>query len=290
MRGEVAVTFTTNRTERAAPGAELRGGDRTLVIASVAPAPRQVARPLRGRRRPHRSRGSARNRAHCAAARARGRARGRRVLGARAHRFARVVDPAGGDLGTVVGGRGEPGARPARARHAVHSSRSCSWCDTSTARWSSTCPTGCSTSDARRRVHDLPRVLRRTAARLAARARPRVGLLDVRVHDPREFTTDRHRSVDDTPFGGGAGMVMMPEPLFAAVEASGAPRPLLLLSAAGPRFDQARARELARGCRGSHSSAGATRASTSGLPITCATASCRSATTCSPAVRRPPSW
>ncbi len=56
-----------------------------------------------------------------------------------------------------------------------------------------------------------------------------------------------HRSVDDAPFGGGAGMVMMPEPIFAAVEAVQPPRPLLLLSASGPRFDQARARELAAG-------------------------------------------
>ena len=73
------------------------------------------------------------------------------------------------------------------------------------------------------------------------------GLLDVRLHDPREFTADRHRSVDDEPFGGGAGMVMTPEPLFAAVEAVGPDRPLLLLSAGGRRFDQDRARELAAG-------------------------------------------
>ena len=73
------------------------------------------------------------------------------------------------------------------------------------------------------------------------------GLLDVRLHDPREFTADRHRSVDDAPFGGGPGMVMAPEPLFAAVEAADPPRPLLLLSPAGERFDQARARELAAG-------------------------------------------
>jgi tRNA (guanine37-N1)-methyltransferase len=73
------------------------------------------------------------------------------------------------------------------------------------------------------------------------------GLLDVRVHDLREHTTNRHRTVDDTPFGGGAGMVMMPEPLFAAVEAVDPPRPLLLLSASGARFDQARAGQLARG-------------------------------------------
>src|SRR5256886_10036464 len=79
---------------------------------------------------------------------------------------------------------------------------------------------------------------------LLGRARER-GLLDVRVHDPREHTTDPHRSVDDTPFGGGAGMVMTPEPLFAAVEAVEPPRPLLLLSAAGTRFDQRRAERLA---------------------------------------------
>jgi tRNA (guanine37-N1)-methyltransferase len=70
-------------------------------------------------------------------------------------------------------------------------------------------------------------------------------LLDIRLHDPREFATDVHRSVDDQPFGGGAGMVMTPEPLFAAVEAAKPPRPLLLLSAGGRRFDQEYARELA---------------------------------------------
>jgi tRNA (guanine37-N1)-methyltransferase len=50
------------------------------------------------------------------------------------------------------------------------------------------------------------------------------GLLDVRVHDLRDFTTDRHRVVDDVPFGGGPGMVLKPEPLFAAVEAIAAGR------------------------------------------------------------------
>ncbi len=71
------------------------------------------------------------------------------------------------------------------------------------------------------------------------------GLLDVRVHDLRSVTTDPHRSVDDAPFGGGAGMVLMPEPIFATVEAVDPPRPLLLLGPAGRRFDQAAARELA---------------------------------------------
>jgi tRNA (guanine37-N1)-methyltransferase len=79
---------------------------------------------------------------------------------------------------------------------------------------------------------------------LVGRARE-AGLLDVRLHDPREHATGVHRPVDDAPFGGGAGMVMMPEPLFAAVEAVQPPRPLLLLSAGGERFDQARARDLA---------------------------------------------
>jgi len=73
------------------------------------------------------------------------------------------------------------------------------------------------------------------------------GLLDVRVHDLREHTTDVHRTVDDTPFGGGAGMVLMPEPIYAAVEAAQPPRPLLLLGPGGRRLDQATARELAAG-------------------------------------------
>ena len=84
------------------------------------------------------------------------------------------------------------------------------------------------------------------AASLLGKARVR-GLLDVRVHDVRRWTDDRHRSVDDTPFGGGAGMVMTPGPLFAAVEEVAPPRPLLLCAAAGRRFDQPMARDLATG-------------------------------------------
>lgn len=81
---------------------------------------------------------------------------------------------------------------------------------------------------------------------LLGRARS-AGVLDVRVHDPRQHAPGRHRSVDDEPFGGGAGMVMTPEPLFRSVEAAQAARPLFLLSAAGRRFDQALAQELADG-------------------------------------------
>ena len=72
------------------------------------------------------------------------------------------------------------------------------------------------------------------------------GLVDVRVHDLRDATTDKHRQVDDESYGGGPGMVMKPEPVFAAVEALGAgERRTLLLSPAGRRLDQALVRELA---------------------------------------------
>ncbi len=80
---------------------------------------------------------------------------------------------------------------------------------------------------------------------LLGRAR-RDGIVDVRLVDPRDHTTDRHRSVDDEPFGGGAGMVMTPGPLFAAVESADPVRPLFMLSAAGRRFDQALAEDLAQ--------------------------------------------
>ena len=73
----------------------------------------------------------------------------------------------------------------------------------------------------------------------------RDGHLDVRVHDLRSHATGVHQSVDDAPFGGGAGMVMSPGPMFAAVEAVDPARPLLYLSPAGRRFDQAMAQELA---------------------------------------------
>jgi tRNA (guanine37-N1)-methyltransferase len=71
------------------------------------------------------------------------------------------------------------------------------------------------------------------------------GVLDIRVHDLRAAATDVHRSVDDSPFGGGAGMVLLPEPLFLAVEAVEPPRPLYLLGPGGRRFDQSVAREIA---------------------------------------------
>ncbi len=78
------------------------------------------------------------------------------------------------------------------------------------------------------------------------------GLIEIRIHDLREFTTDKHRTVDDRPFGGGEGMVLKPEPLFAAVEsllggppARQAGTAVVLLSAQGRLLNQKVAQELA---------------------------------------------
>lgn len=83
-------------------------------------------------------------------------------------------------------------------------------------------------------------------ASLLGKAR-RDGLLDLRCHDIRDQTTDVHRTVDDSPFGGGAGMVMRAQPIFESVEAVDPPRPLFLLGPGGRRFDQPLASQLASG-------------------------------------------
>lgn len=74
--------------------------------------------------------------------------------------------------------------------------------------------------------------------------------LGITAINPRDYTEDRHRSVDDRPYGGGPGMVMRPEPLAAALEAgrdyAGAGAPVIYLSPQGRRFDHARAQELAK--------------------------------------------
>ena len=74
------------------------------------------------------------------------------------------------------------------------------------------------------------------------------GLIEIRVHDLRDFTSDRHRTVDDRPFGGGEGMVFKPEPVFKAVEAARTTNgaEVVVLSAAGRRFTQAEALRLSK--------------------------------------------
>jgi tRNA (guanine37-N1)-methyltransferase len=73
------------------------------------------------------------------------------------------------------------------------------------------------------------------------------GVVDVRVHDIRAFVTDKHRQVDDEPYGGGPGMVLKPEPVFAAVESLGeGTKRVIVLSPAGRRLEQPLVRELAK--------------------------------------------
>jgi len=79
------------------------------------------------------------------------------------------------------------------------------------------------------------------------------GLIEVRLHDLRDYAHDRHRQVDDTPYGGGGGMVMIPGPIFEAVETILAKHPAqrsrsVLLSPQGTPFSQEKARRLARDC------------------------------------------
>jgi tRNA (guanine37-N1)-methyltransferase len=87
------------------------------------------------------------------------------------------------------------------------------------------------------------------AAGVGGRARER-GLVDVKVRDLRDYTDDRHRTVDDVPYGGGPGMVMKPEPLFRAVDAiaaeRGAPSAVILTTPQGRPFDQETALRLSR--------------------------------------------
>jgi len=72
-------------------------------------------------------------------------------------------------------------------------------------------------------------------------------LLDVRAHNIRDHTDDNHHTVDDAPFGGGAGMVMLPDPIFRCVEVVQPPRPLFLMGPGGRVFDQQMAQELSEG-------------------------------------------
>jgi tRNA (guanine37-N1)-methyltransferase len=71
------------------------------------------------------------------------------------------------------------------------------------------------------------------------------GLVTLRVHNLRDYTHDRHRQVDDVPYGGGAGMVLKPEPIFEAVRARAGKGPVILLTPQGELLNQGLVRELA---------------------------------------------
>ncbi len=73
------------------------------------------------------------------------------------------------------------------------------------------------------------------------------GALELRIHNLRDWTTDKHHVVDDAPFGGGQGMVMKPEPIFAAVESLRRPNSVtILMTPQGKRFDQTLANEMSK--------------------------------------------
>ena len=101
----------------------------------------------------------------------------------------------------------------------------------------------------------FPEMLRSPLEHSILKRAQEAGLLMVRPIDIREFATDRHRTADDTPYGGGAGMVMKPEPIFRAVEhvmgdapegEEGGPTRIILMTPQGEPFTQAKARELAQ--------------------------------------------
>ena len=119
---------------------------------------------------------------------------------------------------------------------------------------------------------------------LLGRARE-AGLLDLRCHDLRDHTTDVHRTVDDTPFGGGAGMVLRPEPVFAVRRGGRSAPPAVPPRARGAALRPGHGPRPGRGRRVQPAVRAATRASTTGSGSTWSTASCRSATTCWPAAR-----
>ena len=84
------------------------------------------------------------------------------------------------------------------------------------------------------------------SASIIGRARTN-GQIELALHDPRDHATDNHKSIDDSPFGGGAGMVMRADVLAASIRAVEPARPLLALTPSGKPFDQQMARELAAG-------------------------------------------
>jgi tRNA (guanine37-N1)-methyltransferase len=101
----------------------------------------------------------------------------------------------------------------------------------------------------------FPEMLRSPLEHSILKRAQEAGLLAVRLIDIREYTSDRHRTADDTPYGGGAGMVMKPDPIFRAVERvmgdapegeDGGPTRIILMTPQGEPFTQAKARELAQ--------------------------------------------
>jgi tRNA (guanine37-N1)-methyltransferase len=96
-------------------------------------------------------------------------------------------------------------------------------------------------------VTGLPKLLESPLQESIIRRGQEKGKVEIVVHDLREYTHDKHKTIDDTPYGGGAGMVLKPEPIFECVEALQSQRAydeIILLAADGEKFDQRAANEL----------------------------------------------
>ena len=282
-----APCCSPERRARARPAGASRDADRRVAAQQSG----RLLLALRGRRRPHRRRDAARH-----AADRRGRPRRapggpRRVLRPPADRPGRrTVD--GTALGAVADVLAPAGAGPARRarprpapRCSSRSSRRSSRRSTSprgalvidppaglldlgdrAPRAASSGPRRCASTSSR----SSPSTSRRCTSRWSAR-RADAGLLDVHVHDLRDWTHDRHRTVDDTPYGGGPGMVMKPEPWGEALDAVLAPagpaargRVLVVPDPERPPVHPGAGRGARRRGRGWSSRAAATRASTAG--------------------------
>ncbi|MGB2869069.1 MAG: tRNA (guanosine(37)-N1)-methyltransferase TrmD [Bacteroidota bacterium] len=96
-------------------------------------------------------------------------------------------------------------------------------------------------------VSGLPKLLESPLQESILKRSQEKGVVQIFVHDLRDYTHDKHKTIDDSPYGGGAGMILKPEPIFECVEALQAQRAyqeIILLTADGVRFEQAAATEL----------------------------------------------
>lgn len=96
-------------------------------------------------------------------------------------------------------------------------------------------------------ISGLPKLLRSPLGESMIRLARKKKLVTIRVHDLRKYAHDKHKSIDDTPYGGGAGMILKPEPIFECVETLRSKRSyeeVVYLSADGERFDQSMANKL----------------------------------------------
>ena len=247
LGGELVVAFSSNRPERMEPGATLFSDHGELRVEAARPFGRRFLVTFAGV-----DTLEAAERLRGAVLRARPLVDGDALW---VHELVGSVVVRVGDgtqVGTVTSVIANPASDMLRARQPARSCRCGSWCAGPSAASRSTSPPACWTErgargcDMRIAVFTIfPDLLEHFCAGSLLGRAGREGLLEVQIHDLRAGAGDPRRSVDDAPFGGGAGMVLAPGPIFEAVEAVGPPRPLYLLGPGGRRLDQGVVEELA---------------------------------------------